>query len=134
MRVSIPNELMETFRMKRCLYLFAVIAIALSAFAQEGPPDNKHGIMVRVAQLYLSPDVSSSRLAEVPRGREVIILEQSRNWLHVLASITPEKDVNGWIVDKGVVRPDTPDGDRILFGEGAASELVASTRGGRRGA
>jgi hypothetical protein len=125
---------MEAFRMKRCLYLFAVFVVALSALAQEGPPDNKHGIMVRIAQLYLSPDASSSRLAEVPRGREVIVLEQSRNWLHVLASITPEKDINGWIIDKGVVRPDTPDGDKILFGEGAASELVASTRGGRKGA
>jgi hypothetical protein len=120
--------------MRRYLYLFVILAIAASLFGQEGPPDNKHGIMVRVAQLYISPDATSSKLAEVPRGREVIILEQSRNWLHVLASITPEKDINGWIVDKGVIRPDTPDGDKILFGEGAASELIASTRSGRRGA
>jgi outer membrane protein assembly factor BamD (BamD/ComL family) len=102
--------------------------------AQEGPPDNKHGIMVRVAQIYNSPDASAPRLGEVPRGREVIILEQSRNWLHVLASVTPEKDINGWIVDKGVIRPDTPDGDKVLFGEAASSELIASQRGGRRGA
>ncbi len=120
--------------MKRYLYLLAAILVSLSLSAQDGPPDNKHGIMVRVAQLYLSPDSNSSKLAEVPRGREVIVLEQSRNWLHVLASITPEKDVNGWMIDKGVIRPNTPDGDRILFGEAAASELIASTRGGRRGA
>ena len=120
--------------MKRYLYLFAVLIAAVPLFAQEGPPDDKHGIMVRVAQLYLSPDPNSSKLAEVPRGREVIVLEQSRNWLHVLASITPEKDINGWILDKGVIRPSTSEGDKILFGEAAASELVASTRGGRRGA
>jgi outer membrane protein assembly factor BamD (BamD/ComL family) len=120
--------------MKRYLYLLVVLVAAVASFAQDGPPDNKHGIMVRVAQLYLSPDATSSKLAEVPRGREVIILEQSRNWLHVLASITPEKDINGWIIDKGVIRPNTPDGDKILFGEGAASELIASQRGGRRGA
>lgn len=120
--------------MKHYLYLFAVVAVAMSLFAQEGPPDDKHGIMVRVAQIYLAPDASSSKLGEVPRGREVIVLEQSRNWLHVLASVTPEKDINGWIVDKGVIRPNTPEGDKILFGEGAASELIASQRGGRRGA
>jgi hypothetical protein len=120
--------------MKRYFYLLLAITVALSAFAQDGPPDDKHGIMVRFAQLYLSPDESSSKLAEVPLGREVIVLEQSRNWLHVLASITPEKDINGWIIDKGVIRPSTPDGDKILFGEGSASELIASTRGGRRGA
>src|SRR3954463_12383671 len=105
--------------MKRYLYLLVVLVAAVASFAQDGPPDNKHGIMVRVAQLYLSPDATSSKLGEVPRGREVIILEQSRNWLHVLASITPEKDINGWIIDKGVIRPNTPDGDKILFGEGA---------------
>ena len=120
--------------MKRYLYLFAFVAVAMSSFAQEGPPDDKHGIMVRVAQIYLTPDPNSSRLGEVPRGREVIILEQSRNWMHVLASVTPEKDINGWIVDKGIIRPSTTDGDKILFGEAAASELIASQRNGRRGA
>lgn len=121
--------------MKHRLYLLlAIFAVATSACAQDSPPDEKHGIMVRIAQIYLAPDLTSSKLGEVTRGREVIVLEQSRNWLHVLASITPEKDLNGWIVDKGVVRTNTPDGDKILFGEGAASELVASQRGGRKGA
>jgi hypothetical protein len=115
--------------------LIALIVLATAVVAaQEGPKDNKRGITVRVATLYLNPDTSSSKLDEVSRGREVIILEQSRNWLHVLASVAPQKDINGWMIDKGVVRPDTPDGDKVLFGEGAASELIASQRGGRRGA
>jgi outer membrane protein assembly factor BamD (BamD/ComL family) len=121
--------------MKRYLYLIAaVLAIALPLFAQEGPPDNNHGIMVRVAPIYLNPDTSATKLDEVPRGREVIILEQSRNWLHVLGSVAQQKDINGWIIDKGVIRPNTPDGDKILFGEGASSELIASQRGGRKNA
>jgi hypothetical protein len=120
--------------MKRYFLFFALITAAVSLFAQDGPPDDKHGIMVRVAQIYIAPDDTSSKLGEVPRGREVIVLEQSRNWLHVLASVTPEKDINGWIVDKGVIHPNTPDGDKVLFGEASASELIASTRGGRKGA
>src|SRR5437763_221820 len=53
----------------------------------------EHGIMVRVANIYLSPDPTSAKLGEVERGREVAILEKSRDWLHVLASLTTERDV-----------------------------------------
>lgn len=45
-----------------------------------------------------------------------------------------ERNVTGWMVDKGVILPDTPDGDKIVFGEAADSEYQASERGGRRGA
>ena len=53
--------------MKRCLLVFAILLTTVSVFAQDGPPDNKHGIMVRVAELHLSPDENSSKLAEVDR-------------------------------------------------------------------
>jgi hypothetical protein len=52
----------------------------------------------------------------------------------VLASINQEKDITGWMFDKGVVHIDTPDGDKIIFGEAAASELEASKLHGRKGA
>ena len=45
-----------------------------------------------------------------------------------------EKTVTGWMLDKGIVRATSQDGDRILFGEGADSEDQASRRRGRRGA
>ncbi|MGH9492894.1 MAG: outer membrane protein assembly factor BamD, partial [Terriglobales bacterium] len=48
--------------------------------------------------------------------------------------VPPTRDVNGWVLDKGIVRTSTPDGDRILFGEAADSEAEASRRHGRRGA
>jgi len=90
--------------------------------------------MVREAVLYLVPDTGSQKLERVSRGREVAIIEKSREWLHVFASVGPEKDITGWILDKGVVRTSTPDGDRILFGEAVDSEAEASRRGGRRDA
>src|SRR5215467_2478748 len=102
---------------------------------------------VREAVIYLSPDSSSSKLTNAERGRELIILERTRGWVHVEAILGParaeaaiieteeggEKTVTGWIQDKGIVRSSTPDGDKIIYGEAADSEDQASRRRGRRG-
>jgi outer membrane protein assembly factor BamD (BamD/ComL family) len=101
--------------------------------------------VVNPTNLYLSPDASSAKLAEVERGRELIILETSRNWIHVEALLgsaraaagdeeAGEKTVTGWVQDKGLIRASTPNGDKILFGEATDSEDQASRRHGRRGA
>jgi outer membrane protein assembly factor BamD (BamD/ComL family) len=107
------------------------------------------GALVREAAIYLAPDASSSKLGTAERGREVILLEKSRNWLHVEALLgsahTPDaafvededvegKTVSGWILDTGVVWASTPNGDRILFGAAVDCEDEASRRHGRRGA
>ena len=94
----------------------------------------QRGALVRVASLYLSPDPSSAKLADIDRGREVILLETSREWLHVEANLTEERTVTGWLLEKGVVRTSTPNGDKILYGEAVDSEDQASQRHGRRGA
>jgi outer membrane protein assembly factor BamD (BamD/ComL family) len=100
----------------------------------------ERGVMVRAAQIYLSPDTNSPKIAIVDRGREVAVIEKSRDWLHVLATLSEPtetvegRDVSGWILDKGVVRAATPNGDKILFGEAVDSEHEASRRGGRKGA
>jgi outer membrane protein assembly factor BamD (BamD/ComL family) len=107
------------------------------------------GTLVREAVIYISPDASSSKLGNAGRGREVVLLDKSRNWLHVEALLgfaqTPDpafvededvegKTVSGWIVDTGVVWASTANGDRILFGAAVDSEDEASRRHGRRGA
>jgi len=107
------------------------------------------GTLVREAVIYLSPDTTSNKLAQVERGRELILLDKSRNWLHVEALLglaqTPDpafvlddedqgKTISGWVLDAGVVWPSTPNGDRILFGAAVDSEDEASRRHGRRGA
>ncbi len=94
----------------------------------------ERGALVRVANIYLSPDTNSAKLAEIERGRELVVLESTRDWVHVEALLGPEKTVTGWILDKGLVRNTNPDGDKILFGEGEDSEDEASRRHGRRGA
>jgi outer membrane protein assembly factor BamD (BamD/ComL family) len=99
-----------------------------AAFAAE------RGAMLRVANIYLNPDSTSAKLGEVERGREVILLENGHDWLHVEANITEERTITGWILNQGVVSASTPNGDKILFGEAADSEDQASQRRGRRGA
>jgi hypothetical protein len=95
--------------------------------------DVLRGTTIRVATIYLSPDSSSAKLAQVDRGREIIWLETSgENWVHVEANLTEERTVTGWMQNKGLVQPATPDGDKILFGEAVDSEDQASQRNGRR--
>ena len=92
------------------------------------------GTTIRVAPIYLSPDATSAKLADVDRGREVIILDTSSNgnWAHVEVNLTEERTVSGWMQNKGLILPSTSDGDKILFGEAVDAEDQASQRGGRR--
>jgi outer membrane protein assembly factor BamD (BamD/ComL family) len=108
-----------------------------------------HGTIVREAIIYLSPDSNSHKLAQAERGREIILLDKSRNWVSVEALLgyannpdpyfvedeeADQKTVTGWILDLGVVWPSTPNGDRIIFGSAVDSEDEASRSHGRRGA
>jgi outer membrane protein assembly factor BamD (BamD/ComL family) len=105
----------------------------------------ERGIMVREGTIYISPDASSSKLSDIGRGREVAIVEHGHGWLNVVGTVdvvqgaeydaeAEDRNVTGWIVDKGVITPTTPDGDKIVFGEAVDSESEAMKRGGRRGA
>jgi hypothetical protein len=94
--------------------------------------DAVHATTIRVAPIYLSPDATSNKLSDIDRGREVIFLGTSGNWAHVEANLTEERIVTGWMENKGLIQPNTPDGDKILFGEAVESEDQASQRNGRR--
>ena len=106
-------------RTKRRTLRVLVIGLGLALAASAAAWAAERALPVREAVIYVAPDVTSAKLANVERGRELVILEKSPGWLHVLASVTPERDVNGWVLDKGMVRASMPDGDRILFGEAA---------------
>lgn len=110
------------------IVLFALFCTAALAAEVE------RGITVASSTLYISPDASSAKLANMDRGRELVVLERSREWIHVSADVTRERTVTGWMKDQGVVRASTPNGDRIMFGDAADSEAEASRRHGRRGA
>ena len=114
----------------RIATICAWLLLTLSAVAQT----YNRGTVVRNANIYISPDSNSSRLGDVGRGREVIILETTRNWMRVQANVTEERTIGGWLLSKGVITASTPDGDKIIYGEAVDSEDQGSRRRGRRGA
>src|SRR3954468_23862657 len=118
--------------------VFVYVLLITGLFASVGAradENTERAVSVREANLYLSPDTHSQLLGVIERGQEAAVLERSgTQWLHVLASLGEDRDVSGWVLDKGLVRKTTPNGDQILFGEAADSEAEASRRGGRKGA
>jgi len=116
----------------------AVVLIALPALAVE------RGVMITPGVIYVSPSADSAKLSDIGRGREVAVMEHSPGWVNVVGTVdvnidaadetAGDRNVTGWIVDKGVITTSTPDGDKIVFGEAFDSEMEASRRGGRHGA
>ena len=129
---------------KHSWWWFHVLAFVM--FSSASLLAAEHGVMLRDGVIYISPDTSSAKLSNISRGREVAVIERTPGWVHAVGTVDvianievgeedrTDRDVTGWIVDKGVIMTSTPDGDKILFGEAFDSEMEASTRGGRRGA
>src|SRR5271155_3199618 len=116
----------------------------ISSFAAA---DALRGTLVSEEAIRVSPSTDAAKLVEVGRGRELIIIENGRDWVHVQAILTQPshdegateeeeegKTVTGWVPARAVVMATTQDGDRIIFGEAADSEDQASRRRGRRDA
>lgn len=123
-----------------CKLAALVFLLSVGAFAME------RGVMLREGTIYITPDTTSSKLSNIGRGREVTVLERTPGWAHVVGTVDVtfnievggeernERNVSGWVLDKGVITTTTVDGDKVLFGEAFDSEMEASHRGGRRGA
>lgn len=114
--------------------LFFLLAFLVLAFCSALAADYQHATTLRVGAVYVSPDSGSTKLADVERGRELVVLESSRDWAHVQVNLTEERTITGWMPQKGIVQASTPDGDKILLGEAIDSEDQASRSNGRRGA
>ncbi len=119
-----------------------ILLIAPFAFA-----DAQRGTLVHEETIRVAPSADAAKLGQAARGHELIILDTSRDWVHVQAilrqarneeGLTDEeaeaKTISGWVLAKGLVSMTTQDGDKIIFGEAADSEDQASRRRGRRDA
>jgi hypothetical protein len=97
------------------------------------------------AVVYVASDADSQKVSLVTPGHEVVVIERSAPWVKVFANTDVNDDANeddrnkpefgddanvtpasGWIRDKGVVGPNTPGGDAILFGSAATFEDEAA--------
>lgn len=114
--------------------LFFLVLLSFLSCPALSAADAVRATTIRVAPLYLAPDATSTKMADVDRGREVILLGTSNGWLHVEANLTEERTVTGWMQEKGLIQPSTPNGDKILFGEAVDAEDQASRRNGRHDA
>jgi len=114
------------------------------------PEQGPRATPIRNSTLFVSPDDKAEKLATVFPGREMVIAERSGEWLRVFANTDVEKEseqdapvfgedavatpISGWMREKGVVRPETPQGDVILFGLAANFEEQASEANAPHGA
>jgi outer membrane protein assembly factor BamD (BamD/ComL family) len=123
------------------------VAVILSLFTSFTLADALRGTLVHEEIIRVAPDSGAAKLAEVGRGRELVVIDASRDWVHVEAILrqpshdegaTEEEEegkaITGWVSAKSLVTSTTQDGDRIIFGEAADSEDQASRRRGRRDA
>ena len=112
-----------------CVLLLMLLTSVVAVCAE---PDR--AIMVREGMLRVAPDAAAAKLGTAGRGREVVVMDKSRDWVKVFANVDTERNITGWMQEKGIVRVSTPDGDQILYGEAVDSEDQASRRRGRKGA
>lgn len=112
------------------------------AFAQA-----QRGTLVKEETIRVAPSGDAAKLGEAERGHELVIIESGHDWTHVEAILRePSKDsdeddpesegktITGWVHNTALVGTNTPNGDKIVFGEAANSEDEASRRRGRRDA
>jgi hypothetical protein len=148
LRATLERETNRVKRISKLSFLIVLYSVVVTVLGNSLARAAERGTLVREAILYLSPDTTSNKLSQVERGRELVLLDKSRGWLHVEAMLgsqtrdaafvledeDQEKTITGWVVDNGVVLASTPNGDRVLFGAAVDSEDEASRRRGRRGA
>ena len=121
--------------------------------AQRRPrtPDDRSGheranraTVLHTANVYVTGDSSAPPITTVTPGHEVVVSAKNGAWVNVFIDTdTPEDEdpdskpefadptvqaapSSGWIRDKGIVGPSTPNGDVILFGAAAELESQAS--------
>ena len=136
----------------RALALTGLLLLSLPMHAQKKPknpdqmPDNRSGYdksaratTVHDTIVYVGPDDSMTKVAEVTPGHEMVVIDHNGPWVKVFANTdTPDLEdpdkqpefsndrdptpASGWIKDKGVVTAQTANGDAVLFGMAAALE------------
>lgn len=129
------------------LLLTFVLGVTPLLFAQNngtasGYDRADRATVLHTANVYVGADPQTQRITYMLPGRELVVEQKSGEWLKVFANTdvqeqreedipeftegeeTPPK--SGWIRDKGVVGPRTPNGDRILYGAAVISEAAAT--------
>ncbi len=141
--LSVRKSTASTMSTTPIFCVFFSIFSLLSLVSTASAADKEHGTVVRQATLYVLPGSGSGRVAQVERGRDLVVLEKTnvdnnQPWLKVFVTLVQNEDqvreITGWLPGKVVVTTSTPNADQIIFGEAVDSERQAEERGGRKGA
>lgn len=127
------------------LLIGALIPLARAQRGRHPQPTLPKGtlaVLIHVANLYVQPSASSTRLTQIQPGREAVITEKNGKWARVFANVdegqsqedhptllgpeNPPQPVSGWMIDQGLVTENTPHADQILFGAAQAQEDAAT--------
>ncbi|HEV2272551.1 MAG TPA: SH3 domain-containing protein [Acidobacteriaceae bacterium] len=130
------TRLISSSALLSCAFHFAL------AQQPKVPNNGPRATIIHETNLYVAPDIASSRLTQVTAGREMVIVEHNGPWVRVFANTDAEVSnaqdapvfgseataapVTGWMTAQGIVDGTTPKGDLILFGAAATKELEAS--------
>jgi outer membrane protein assembly factor BamD (BamD/ComL family) len=127
-----------------------LLALPVAAHAQRKTKDQMAGYdraaratLVHPAIVYTTASDDSQHIGQVDPGHEVVVIEHNGTWVRVFANTdTPDEEgddtkpefatedaptpESGWIHDKGIVTPETANGDTILYGAAANMEDEAA--------
>jgi hypothetical protein len=142
----------------RSVVLYALLSTlyCLALPAQKRPDKSGYdraarATVLHTANVYATADGSTPPITTVTPGHEIVVNQKNGAWTNVFAN-TDEKEQDedskpeftdpntqapissGWIRDKGVVGPKTPQGDILLFGAAADLESQASQPHAPKGA
>lgn len=135
--------------------VFLCLSCGLSA--QKRNPERKNAdnanraTVLHTANVYAVADPADPPISTIAPGRELIINQKNGAWVNVFGNTdvkeedpdeTPEftdphseqQPASGWIRDKGIVGPRTPQGDVLLFGTAADLEAQAEQPHAPKGA
>src|SRR5258708_16991460 len=94
---------------------FGTLALVVLASALSFAADKEHGTVIREATLQAVSGPVSEKLAEVGRGVDLVILEQSladaQPWIKALVTLSEgdkEPQLTGWPSAQNMVTPFTP--------------------------
>ena len=142
---GVPQQTL-TFPIRE-LAIFSLVLLVSAISTPNATAQALRGTLVHEETIRVSPGAETAKLGEAGRGHELIIIDSSRDWTHVEAILREAakdadeddeaaqgKTITGWVLTKALVSMNTPNGDKIIFGEAVNSEDEASRRRGRRDA
>ena len=134
---------------RRTLLALTLCAVTPWLAAQKRNPEHavdnaNRATVLHTANVYAVADSADPPINTIVPGRELVINSRNGAWVNVFGNTdTKEEDpdekpeftdpnaenaspASGWIRDKGIVGPRTPQGDQLLFGAAADLEAKAA--------